>query len=355
MRAKKSKGLKIKYLDNEKEFKEKIDFFLKEWDSDSKEVAVRTSGSTGAAKTLSVEKIRMLKSAKRTCDFLGLEEGDSALICLPIEYISGKMMVVRALERGLTLFATSPSLTPLRALNHRVDFCALTPLQAEHSVADLWKVSNILIGGAGVSTMLQGKMQHALSGCKEEVRIYESFGMSETLSHIALKMLYPKKQEYFTLLEGITISTSHEGALTIEAPELTSSTLYTTDRVEIISEGKFRFLGRLDHVINSGGVKIHPEELESFIKEHTERELAVSALPDPLLGQRLVVVVQGKEEPAVRAQILELPFSQRYLRPKEVFFTECLPLTPNGKINRMELARWLENQSVSTKSEKDEK
>ena len=206
-----------------------------------------------------------------------------------------------------------------------------------------------------MSTMLQGKMQHALSGCKEEVRIYESFGMSETLSHIALKMLYPKKQEYFTLLEGITISTSHEGALTIEAPELTSSTLYTTDRVEIISEGKFRFLGRLDHVINSGGVKIHPEELESFIKEHTERELAVSALPDPLLGQRLVVVVQGKEEPAVRAQILELPFSQRYLRPKEVFFTECLPLTPNGKINRMELARWLENQSVSTKSEKDEK
>ena len=154
-----SKDLPIKSLFPQTEFEEKVISFLKEWYSDSKTVSVQTSGSTGTPKIFEIEKERMLHSAKMTCDILRLQKGDSALLCLPIEYISGKMMVVRAIERSLKLVIKTPSSTPLSDLNEEIDFCAMSPLQVENSLDQINFIKNIIIGGAAVSENLKKKIK----------------------------------------------------------------------------------------------------------------------------------------------------------------------------------------------------
>lgn len=332
-------NLEINNLQPQSEFEKKVIFFVEEWQSDSKTVKVQTSGSTGVPKVFDIEKEKMLNSAQMTCDFLKLKKGNTALLCLPIEYISGKMMVVRSFERKLNLIVADPSLKPLENLHQEIDFCAMTPLQVENSLDKIHFIKNLIIGGAAVSESLKKKITQTLKLSTSETKIYETYGMSETLSHIALKNIYPNPDEYFTVFENIDISKDERGCLKIIAPKLNSEILQTNDLVDIKNTDQFKFLGRIDNVINSGGAKIFPEQLETLIKKEITNEAVFLAIEDESLGQKLILVIEGSENENLKSQISNLTFEKSFHKPKKIIFIEKIPRTPNGKVNRLELKK----------------
>lgn len=337
-----SKNIQLKSLFPQTEFEEKVISFLEDWHSYSTTVSVQTSGSTGIPKVFEIEKERMQSSAKMTCDYLGLKEGDSALVCLPVEYISGKMMIVRSVVRKLKLTIESPSSTPLANLDHEIDFCAMSPLQVENSLEQLHFIKKIIIGGAQVSESLKQKIADALQNTAYETTIYETYGMSETLSHIALKQIYPVSEEHFTLFEGVEISLDERGCLNIKAPKLNPEILQTNDLVELKNNRQFKFLGRFDNVINSAGLKIFPEQLEYFMKQKLSHEIVFLGLNDETYGQKLVAIIESDESDKLKSQLrpilseLAETFTKNHL-PKQILYLEKIPRLPNGKINRKEL------------------
>ncbi|MBL1219528.1 AMP-binding protein [Chryseobacterium sp. L7] len=330
-------NLNINNLSFQTDFEHKIKNFLEEWFSDGDTVKVQTSGSTGTPKIFAIEKKKMINSAVMTCNFLGLQEGDKALLCLPVEYIAGKMMTVRSAERKLKLIVAEPSLQPLKDLNEEVDFCAMTPLQVENSLEQLYLIKNLIIGGAAVSESLKQKIFNNQRLSNTSNRIFETYGMSETLSHIALKKLMPEPEDYFTAFENVSISTDERGCLKIFAPNVNAEVLQTNDLVDIKNEKQFKFLGRIDNVINSGGVKIFPETLEVLVKKEIPNEAVFIGIKDESLGQKLILVVEGEKSEDITNKISAIPFDKKFHHPKEIIFTEKIPRTPNGKVNRMEL------------------
>ncbi|KAB1230246.1 AMP-binding protein [Chryseobacterium viscerum] len=328
-------NLNINNLSFNTEFEKKVKIFLEEWFSEKTGVNVQTSGSTGIPKIFEIEKKKMINSAVMTCNFLGLEEGNTALLCLPVEYISGKMMIVRSVERRLKLRIEEPSLKPVENLEEEIDFCAMTPLQVENSLEKLHLIKNLIIGGAAVSESLKNKiLQMNLSTSN---RIFETYGMSETLSHIALKQLVPEQEDYFTAFENVSISLDDRGCLKIFAPNVNAEELQTNDLVDVINGKQFKFLGRIDNVINSGGAKIFPEALEVLVKKELPNEAVFIGLPDESLGQKLILVIEGVESDEVIRKISEIPFEKNFHQPKEIIFINEIPRTPNGKVNRIEL------------------
>ena len=332
-----SKNINIESLFPENEFEEKVISFLQDWFSDSETVSVQTSGSTGIPKVFEIEKKRMLNSAKMTCDFLGLKEGDTALLCLPVQYISGKMMLVRAIERKLKVIISVPSSAP--EISENVEFCAMTPLQVQNSLDKIHFIKNLIIGGAAVSEKLKNEISTTLQFSNSPTRIYETYGMSETLSHIALKQISPVQENYFTILNDVEISVDERNCLKIFAPKLNPEILQTNDIVELLNEKQFKFLGRFDNVINSGGVKIFAEELESLVKKHIDRDLVFLGKPDETLGEKLILVIEGKNEEHLKSKIYNLEFPSKFHIPKEVLFLEKFPRAENGKVLRKELLK----------------
>ncbi len=339
-------SLETNNLRTSDDFEEKVVFFCNDWFSACETVEVQTSGSTSEPKKLQIEKSRMKNSAQMTCDFLKLKNGNTALLALPVEYISGKMMLVRAIERKLKIYITQPSLHPLSELKESVDFCALTPLQVERSLNHLHKIKNIIIGGAAVSENLKQKIHQHLLGNENKVRVFETYGMTETLSHIALKQIFPKCEDFFTAFDGVSLSQDARGCLKIFAPSLHDGMLQTNDVVSIINDHHFRFLGRADFVINSGGAKIFPEELERKVKSKIENELVFLGLEDEVLGQKLALVVETKgcseqEKQQIGSEISAIDFEKSFHKPKEIIFINEIPRTQNGKVNRLKLMELL--------------
>lgn len=330
-------NLRINNLHSQTEFEKKATFFLEEWLSDSETVKVQTSGSTGTPKVFEIEKKKMLNSAVMTCSFLGLKEGNTALLCLPVEYISGKMMMVRSFERKMKLIVANPSLKPLENLEEEIDFCAMTPLQVENSLDKLYLIKNLIIGGATVSENLKDKIFQTLKLSNSQTQIFETYGMSETLSHIALKQISPTTEDYFTVFENVSISKDERGCLRIFASNVNAEVLQTNDLVEIKDENKFRFLGRIDNVINSGGAKVFPEELEALVKKEIPNEVVFLGLNDESLGQKLILMIEGEESNDLLEKIHKIPFKKNFHKPKEIIFINEIPRTPNGKVNRTEL------------------
>lgn len=330
------------FLRPETPFEIKVSDFLHDWFYEGETVPVQTSGSTGAPKIFEIEKKRMRASAAMTCDFLGLNIGDSALLCLPVEYISGKMMLVRAAERKLKLWVTNPTSNPLANFSEPVDFCAMSPLQVENSLDKLHLIKNLIIGGAQVSETLKQKIHKILHASGAEVRIYETYGMSETLSHIALKEIYPHAETHFEKLEGVELTLDSRGCLRIYAPKLNPEILNTNDLVELEKDSSFKFLGRIDNVINSGGLKIQPEVLESLVKKTINNDVLFLGLPDQKLGQKLVMAIEGPQVNVDSALIdrvlsrIERTYSKNQ-KPREIIFVDKFPRLPNGKIDRLTL------------------
>jgi O-succinylbenzoic acid--CoA ligase len=341
-----SKNINIESLFPENEFEEKVISFLQDWFSDSETVSVQTSGSTGIPKVFEIEKKRMLNSAKMTCDFLGLKEGDTALLCLPVQYISGKMMLVRAIERKLKVIISEPSSTP--EISQNTDFCAMTPLQVQNSLNKIYLIKNLIIGGATVSEKLKKEISTTLQFSNSHTRIFETYGMSETLSHIALKQISPVQENYFTIFNDVEISVDERNCLKIFAPKLNPEILQTNDIVELLNEKQFKFLGRFDNVINSGGVKIFAEELESLVKKHIDRDLVFLGKTDETLGEKLILVIedelfsescQSERSRRLKSQISNFKFENKFHIPKEILFLEKFPRAENGKVLRKELLK----------------
>lgn len=332
-----SKNINIESLFPENEFEEKVISFLQEWFSSSETVSIQTSGSTGTPKILKVEKQKMLHSAKMTCDFLGLKEEDTALLCLPVQYISGKMMLVRAIERKLKIIISEPSSTP--EISENVEFCAMTPLQVQNSIENIHLIKNLIIGGAAVSENLKHQLNSKLGTRNSEQKIFETYGMSETLSHIALKQISPVQEEYFTILDNVEISFDDRNCLKISAPKLNPEILQTNDIVELLNEKQFKFLGRFDNVINSGGVKIFAEELEDLVKKHIDRDLVFLGKPDEILGEKLVLVIEGDKTNEITHHLSLITYKNRFHIPKEIIFLEKFPRAENGKVLRREILK----------------
>ena len=326
-----------------------LDEFLEEWNSPSPYVHVQTSGSTGAPKPMLVEKRRMLASARITNDFLGLHEGDTALLCMSLDYIAGKMMVVRALERRLTLVFVEPSGHPLAAqrvaLNDltTLDFAAMVPMQVYNSLqvpeerTRLMQIRHLIIGGGAVDDALAAELKpfpHA---------VWSTYGMTETLSHIALRRLSgPDASDWYTPFPSVTVTLSEEGTLMIDAPEVCAETLITNDIAELssvnsqlstVNSPSFRILGRKDNVICSGGLKIQAEQLERQLRPHLRAPYLITKRPDEKFGEMVVLLTEGPADEARQVCERILP---KYHQPRAYLHVSQIPLTETGKPSRYE-------------------
>ena len=322
--------------------------FLSDWYSPSPFITVKTSGSTGNPKLISVEKKRVEASARRTCQTLGLKKDDTALLCLPLDFIAGKMMVVRSVVGELKLIEVEPSGHPLQQLDTistPVVFAAMTPLQVFNSMQmpeelkRLKAIRKLIIGCGPVSQ----EMANQLSLFPNQV--WSTYGMTETLSHIALRKLSGKDaSEWYEPLPGISLSLNSEGCLVVDAPDICPETLYTRDCAEIIEERhritRFRIIGRVDNVINSGGVKIQIEEVERVLSLYLDMPFVVAPSPDPKFGQIIVLLTTGSPDMAASSiDTIPLDVLPKYHRPRRIFHIDDLPLTPTGKPARAVAAR----------------
>jgi O-succinylbenzoic acid--CoA ligase len=305
-----------------------LDEFLEEWNNPSPYVHVQTSGSTGAPKPMLVEKQRMLNSARITCDFLGLREGDTALLCMSLDYIAGKMMVVRALERHLKLITVEPSGHPLDNDLCQIDFAAMVPMQVYNALQvpaeceRLKQIRHLIIGGGAIDDALSAALKPFPH------HVWSTYGMTETLSHIALRKLNgPDASDYYTPFPSVKVSLSDEDCLVIDAPEVSAERLVTNDIAEL-REGRFRILGRKDNVICSGGIKIQIEEVERLLRPHLPLPFLITKRPDAKFGEVVVLLSEGPVDEARAVCERILP---KYYQPKAYLHVDKIPLTETGK------------------------
>ena len=276
-----------------------------------------------------VEKRRMEASAHITCRFLGLHEGETALLCLPLDYIAGKMMVVRAQTCQLHLISITPDGHPMATDCGPVDFAAMVPLQVWNSLQDPLQASRIrairhlIIGGGAVDANLAAALADFPNA------VWSTYGMTETLSHIALRRLNgPERSDWYSPLEGVSVSVNADGCLVINAPAVHDGLLVTNDLAEI-DGNRFRILGRKDNVICSGGIKIQIEEVEALLRPHLSMPFMITKIPDARLGQQMVLLTEDADRRKIEAVCRQvLP---RYWQPRQVIYTEKLPLTETGK------------------------
>ncbi|MBV7439871.1 AMP-binding protein [Weeksellaceae bacterium TAE3-ERU29] len=285
-------------------------------------VKAHTSGSTGVPKEIILPKKAMQQSARLTGKFLDLKKGSFALLCLPVQYIAGKMMIVRAIELGLKLICIEPK--SVVKISQKVDFSALTPMQSEKSLESLVLMNKVILGGSPVSDTLENKLKNIDS------IFYETYGMTETITHIALRKL--NSETCFTTLDEVGISLDDRNCLKIKTPYFEQE-IITNDVVEILKNNQFRWLGRVDNIINSGGIKINPEEIENILKPYINSAFVVLGKEDKLLGEKLILVIEGKEK------TLNLPKNilPKNKTPKEIYFVAEFPRTQSGKVKRKEI------------------
>lgn len=317
-----------------------LEEFLSEWNNDSPFVHVQTSGSTGAPKPMLAEKRRMLASARITNDFLGLREGDVALLCMSLDYIAGKMMVVRSIERGLKLITVEPSGHPLNYSqlatdDCQIDFAAMVPLQVYNTLQvpeerkHLLQIRHLIIGGGAIDEALGAELKNFPNA------VWSTYGMTETLSHIALRRLSgPEASDWYIPFPSVKVSLSEDGCLVIDAPEVCPERLVTNDIAEISPQG-FRILGRKDNVICSGGIKIQIEEVESRLRPFLRVPYLISKRPDPKFGEVSVLLTEGSVDEA--RQICERILPKYYL-PRHYLHVDRIPLTETGKPARQQAA-----------------
>ena len=309
--------------------------FLEQWFDTNDYVEVQTSGSTGVPKKIRLQKEHMKNSAKATGSFFELVEGTKALLCLSTDYIAGKMMLVRALTLGWHLDIVEPVSNPLEGIDAVYDFCAMVPMQLANSLNDLTKVKTLIVGGGAVSTTLQEKIKNISTS------VYATYGMTETITHIALKKLNNFDViENYMVLPHVKISVDSRGCLVIDAPKVSNEKIITNDVVKIISETEFEWLGRYDHIVNSGGVKLIPEQIEQKLSEIINERFFVIGIPDVVLGEKLILVIERNvtssavEKSAILNEVKNLKTLTKYEVPKEIYFLPKFVETETKKIQR---------------------
>ena len=315
------------FIKEGQDFEKPIGDFLLDWFDDKTYIDLQTSGTTGAPKMIRTSKQAMVESAIATADFFDLRPGNKALHCLPVKYIAGKLMFVRAFIIGLDIDFVAPSSHPFQGpiADTKYDFIAMVPLQAKNSIKKLdSNVKKIIIGGSMISKALQKDL------IEIETKVYETYGMTETITHIAAREM---KDTAFTVLPGITISQDDRKCLVIQAPRISEDVIVTNDIVELVANTKFKFIGRYDNIINSGGIKLIPEQIEEKLSGKIPSRFFVTGKSDEELGEKLILVVEGDKKP-IEDNLFDA--LDKYEKPKEVIFIPKFKQTENGKILRKE-------------------
>ena len=334
----------------------RLDDFLTEWNSASPLIELKTSGSTGKPKKMVVEKRRMEASARITCQFLGLKEGDTALLCMPLDYIAGKMVVVRSLTCGLRLVEVEPSGHPLRELDSAPTFAAMVPLQVCNSLQDekeaqlLRDIKQLIIGGGAIDAALESQLRTFPNA------VWSTYGMTETLSHIALRRINGKEaSSWYTPLEGVEVNVNTDRCLVIYAPAVCKERIVTNDIAELHPDGRlFRILGRKDNVICSGGLKIQIEEVEQRLRPHLDCPFMVTKHPDQRLGEAVTLLFEGNDDKIGKISGICRETLPHHWIPRYIFAIDHLPLTGNGKPARAEAEKMALKQNMEKKELKQE-
>lgn len=325
------------------DYEQKVGDFCQKWLAGQSNFIIHTSGSTGDPKPIVLTRNQMIASAKLTGKTFGLKVGDTALVCLNVDYIAGMMMLVRGMVLGLKLTIVEPTANPLEKLkNLQFDFFAFVPLQLQNllenhkNIEILNQAKAIIVGGAAVNEVFENEIQ------KMKVPIYSTYGMTETVSHIAIRRLNDdKKNNNFQILEGVKIGIDDRNCLNIISESSNNELIQTNDIVEIVNEKEFKLMGRFDNIINSGGVKIQLEKVEKLIEKEIKllnpKRYFASGIPDVKLGQKLVLFVEGEE---VNNEIKEAFFKNiqsivaKYEVPKAIYFVKKFIETPTGKVDK---------------------
>ncbi len=307
------------------EFQIQAGNFILDWLNINNYIEVLTSGTTGKPKTIRIEKQAMVNSALSTGLYFDLKTEDKALNCLPVKYIAGKMMFVRAFVIGLHLDFVAPNAMPLLINEKIYDFVAMVPLQVENSSVNLNQIKTLIVGGAKINKALENKILNS------ECKVFETYSMTETVTHIAVKRV---GERVFSILPNVSISQDNRNCLVISAPDLNVENLITNDVVKLVSNNQFIWLGRFDNVINSGGIKLFPEQIEEKIAKKIRNRLFVAGIPDEKLGEKLVLFVEG-----IPFEIENSVFDSldKYEKPKEIKFIPIFEETETGKIKRKEI------------------
>ena len=303
-------------------YEKPLGIFILDWFDPKPYLEINTSGSTGTPKIIRVDKQAMVNSAIATADFFDLQPGQKVLHCLPTEYVAGKMMFVRAFILGLDMEFVAPSSHPLTGVKGSFDFCGMVPLQAKNSIKDLRRIKKLIIGGAKVTKALEQELATIPS------QIYETYGMTETITHIAAKRVGASA---FTVLPNVKITTDDRHCLVIDAHKISGEKIVTNDLVELISDTQFVWKGRFDNVINSGGIKLIPEQIEEKLASSISNCFFVYGKADELLGEKLVLYVEGESMPIDDTIFDGL---DKYEKPKEVVFITEFKRTATGKVIR---------------------
>ena len=318
--------------DADKEYIASAISFLSEWDNNTAYFKVMSSGTTGKPKEMLFSRSSLERSARITLDTFSLTKGSLLLHALPLSFIAGKMMVVRALSLGLDLWVSPPSNHPLDFFKTTFDFVAMVPSQLEASIPLLNCCRKVLIGGAPLIGSLKRKAVLAVQ--TEPTELFLSYGMTETLSHIAIAKLTLEDQVIFSLLPHIHIKENDRGCLSVIAPYISSDTIHTTDIVRILDASHFEWLGRLDFVINSGGVKIHPESLEKAHEKYFSFPFFYSGIPHDLLGEQLVIVVAQEYLKESQEILAKIQFGTKFYKPKGILTVAEFLYTHTFKLRR---------------------
>ena len=328
-------------------WQQKVFSFLAEWWSENDFIIQKTSGSTGIAKKIQLSKQAMVASAARTCNYFDLTEKSRAVLCLSADYIAGKMMLVRAIVSGMDLITVAPEGRPYQGLSGNVDFIAMVPLQAENMFAD-WetvagdlRVKKVLLGGAQVSKVLEERIAE-----QSDTEFYLGYGMTETCSHVALRQIgCSDSDDFYSVMDGVTIALDDRGCIIIDDKNVCDELLVTNDLAELDpnDSDRFRWLGRYDNVINSGGIKFSPEELEEKVAHLIAKPFIFSSMADERLGQKIILIIEdqvttcsllhgGEQERLLEKLKVSLP---EFAAPKEILLVPELAKTANGKIDRL--------------------
>lgn len=306
------------------------------------EFQIPTSGTTDHQKTIHAKKEYLAASANATCDFFHLNPGSTLLLCMSPQYIGGRMMIARAIERQLKLFCVKTCANPLHDFDIQIDFTALVPLQVKAILDEnperLGNFKKILIGGAECDADLIQTLK------EKKIHAYNSFGMTETFSHIAIKSLSPVEKDYYMILDHVDCTVNEEQRLVINSPSLGIDRLTTNDIVSL--EGKkLKWICRSDDIINSGGIKINTIEIENKVREITQQPFIVNYMKDDKLGEQLVLVSDFKIDDPEKVLTLLKNNLPNYHNPKKYFYIPEIPYTETGKVKRKALHDLIEGLS----------
>jgi O-succinylbenzoic acid--CoA ligase len=331
-----SKQMLLKKSDESIENGEKNSFwnFIKAWLNEEDSIEVKTSGSTGTPKIIRIKKEQMRVSALATGRFFDLKPQDKALLCLPCDYIAGKMMVVRAFVLGLDLHLVEPSANPLTTVSSDFQFAAMIPLQVlnslENTPEQFNRIEKVIIGGGVVDNSLLKKIQNVKNQC------FATYGMTETVTHVAIKKLNGQaKTNTYEALQGVTFSKDERQCLVIDAPYLAENQIVTNDVIDLKSSTSFEWVGRFDNIINTGGIKVCPEKIEEKINVFFENPFFIAAIPDEKLGNSVALFIENKNK--IDTNILQNQLKtilSKFEMPKKIIVCPQFERTKTGKIQR---------------------